>query len=185
MNVRHGMLAGTLMLVFCLSVAHSSVQRILISEEIDDDHIIVLTEKGQRLLLAKWTVRLSPLIFEGKYLIAEVSPLWVTIYFDDREPIKWSVEETLGFVGDEGRRNESAGQSSTTTKPGCYETYIDKPTPYNGNGGELILLADGTIWEEASYQYLYLYEYNPKVIVCPSQGKMILGSHVFQIIQQR
>ena len=50
---------------------------------------------------------------------------------------------------------------------------------------ELIQFADGTIWQEVSYQYLYLYEYYPTVIVCPSEGKIILNEHVFQIIQLR
>jgi len=50
----------------------------------------------------------------------------------------------------------------------CYTTSIQSPTPYLGNGGETIVLADGTVWREISYQYLYLYEYYPTVTVCPS-----------------
>jgi TonB family protein len=76
----------------------AEIQKLLVEKEVDDDHIIVLTERDERLLLEKWTVRFSPLSFEGQYFVAEVSALWVTIHFDDREPIKWSVEETLGIV---------------------------------------------------------------------------------------
>ena len=64
----------------------------------------------------------------------------------------------------------------------CYETSIQEPSPYNGNGGEVIILADGTIWKEVSYQYLYLYEYQPDVVICPSKGKMILDDNVFEVI---
>ncbi len=65
----------------------------------------------------------------------------------------------------------------------CYTAAILEPTPFNGNGGEIIVLNDGTIWEETSYQYLYLYEYNPTVIICPREGKMILGRHLFYVIR--
>ena len=65
----------------------------------------------------------------------------------------------------------------------CYEATIMKPVPFLGNGGEIIILDDGTVWEEVSYQYLYLYEYYPTVVICPSSGKMILGDYVFKVVQ--
>jgi hypothetical protein len=67
----------------------------------------------------------------------------------------------------------------------CYKAVIKEPTPFNGNGGEIIILDDGTIWKDVSYQYLYLYEYHPTVVICPSQGKMILGEHEFDVIPVR
>ena len=63
----------------------------------------------------------------------------------------------------------------------CHEAFIKKPTPFLGNGKEIIILDDGTIWEDFSYQYLYLYEYNPSVIICPNKGKMILDEYVFNV----
>jgi hypothetical protein len=63
----------------------------------------------------------------------------------------------------------------------CYEATIQSPTPFNGNGGEIIILNNGTVWKESSFQYLYLYSYNPSVTVCPSEGKMLLGKHRFFI----
>lgn len=78
--------------------AVAGVEKIYVHKEIDDDHIIIVTEAGEQLLLEKWNLRFSPLLFEGKYFIAEVSPLWVTIHFDDRESIKWSVEKNLGSI---------------------------------------------------------------------------------------
>lgn len=65
----------------------------------------------------------------------------------------------------------------------CYNAVVMEPRPFLGNGGEMFVLDDGTIWKEVSYQFLYLYEYNPNVIVCPSTGEMTLGEHVFEIVQ--
>ncbi len=63
----------------------------------------------------------------------------------------------------------------------CYRTFIQEPTPYLGNGGEIIVLGDGSFWKEVSYQYLYLYAYNPSVLVC-SDGLMILDGHEFALV---
>lgn len=57
---------------------------------------------------------------------------------------------------------------------GCKAVTMLKPTPFLGTANEIIVLSDGSIWENMSYQYLYLYAYNPKVIICPAQGKMYL-----------
>ena len=64
----------------------------------------------------------------------------------------------------------------------CYESIIVKPSPFNGNSGEIIVLDDGTIWEEVSYQYLYLYEYHPPVLICPSRGILQLDEHRFEVV---
>ncbi|WP_022953169.1 hypothetical protein [Leucothrix mucor] len=175
-----------MILVFCSVSAHADIQKIYVDKEIDDDHIVVVTEKGDQLLLEKWNLSFSPLLFEGRTFLAEVSPMWVTIHFDDRDSIKWSIEKILS--------NASAVLKAPTTVPqakthkqvsACYKSYIQEPSPFNGNGGELILLGDGTIWKESSYQYLYLYEYSPSVIICPSEGKMTLGSHVFTVVKMK
>ncbi len=67
----------------------------------------------------------------------------------------------------------------------CYRAIITEPVPFNGNGGEIIILDNGTIWKESSYQYLYLYEYNPSVIICPSKGTMHLNDYTFFITKVR
>jgi hypothetical protein len=48
-----------------------------------------------------------------------------------------------------------------------------KPTPFMGNDGEVFQLDDGSFWE-IKYEYEYLYEYYPAVIVCPSSGELII-----------
>lgn len=71
--------------------------------------------------------------------------------------------------------------SPDRSKP-CYTSFIQAPAPFLGNGGETIVLGDGSIWTEESYQYLYLYEYYPNVLVCPSSGKMLLGRNEFTVV---
>jgi hypothetical protein len=43
-----------------------------------------------------------------------------------------------------------------------------------GNNDEIFKLSDGSVWQ-VKYEYEYLYEYSPSVIICPSRGKLILG----------
>jgi hypothetical protein len=168
--------------------AYADIEKVFILKEIDDDHIIIVTEAGEQLLLEKWNLRFSPLSFEGKYFVAEVSPFWVTIHFEGRDSIKWSVEKSLGSISTTrpGKKGATpANPPAHTSKGQCFKSGIREPSPFLGNGGEIIILEDETVWKEISYQYLYLYEYYPHVIVCPSEGKMILGKHVFQIIPAR
>jgi hypothetical protein len=51
----------------------------------------------------------------------------------------------------------------------CYEDMIVSPTPFMGNDGEIFKLSNGDIWE-VKYEYEYMYEYYPSVIVCPDKG---------------
>lgn len=55
----------------------------------------------------------------------------------------------------------------------CYESSIVKPSPFMGNDGEIFKLADGTLWE-VKYEYEYMYEYYPQVIICPDKGKLLI-----------
>jgi len=64
----------------------------------------------------------------------------------------------------------------------CYESSILSPTPFMGNNGEIFKLADGSIWE-VKYEYEYLYEYSPSVIICPSRGKLIVGKKSLNVQQ--
>lgn len=79
-------------------VSHAEIMNVLVAKEIDDDHIIVVTAKGDQLLLEKWTMKLSPLSFEGKVFPADVSPMWVKIFVKGKGEIKWSIEKHLGTV---------------------------------------------------------------------------------------
>jgi len=57
------------------------------------------------------------------------------------------------------------------TAQDCYESSVLSPSPFMGNNGEVFKLADGSIWE-VKYEYEYLYEYYPSVIICPGRGKL-------------
>ena len=56
----------------------------------------------------------------------------------------------------------------------CYESSIVSPSPFMGNNGEIFKLADGSVWE-VKYEYEYMYEYSPDVVICPSKGRVIVG----------
>ncbi len=56
----------------------------------------------------------------------------------------------------------------------CYESSIVSPSPFMGNNEEIFKLADGSLWE-VKYEYEYLYEYYPSVVICPSRGRLIIG----------
>lgn len=62
---------------------------------------------------------------------------------------------------------------------------IQEPQPFLGTANEVLIFADGSIWKDVSYKYLYLYAYSPSVVLCPAQGRMILGEHVFQLTRIR
>ncbi len=62
----------------------------------------------------------------------------------------------------------------------CYESSILSPNPFMGNNGEIFKLADNSIWE-VKYEYEYLYEYYPSVIVCPKKGKLGIKGKMLNI----
>lgn len=64
----------------------------------------------------------------------------------------------------------------------CYESSILSPSPFMGNNGEIFKLADGSLWE-IKYEYEYLYEYYPKVIICPSREKLVIKGKTLNITQ--
>lgn len=64
--------------------------------------------------------------------------------------------------------------TNLTSAQECYQSSILSPSPFMGNNGEIFKLADGSLWE-VKYEYEYLYEYYPDVIICPSQDKLIIN----------
>jgi hypothetical protein len=77
--------------------------------------------------------------------------------------------------------------TNAQTKKDCTQVAMIKPTPFLGTANEIIILSDGSIWEDLSYKYLYLYLYNPTVIICPARGKMYIdsGSEMIEFTVQR
>ena len=64
----------------------------------------------------------------------------------------------------------------------CYQSSIVSPSPFMGNNGEIFKLADGSLWE-VKYEYEYLYEYLPDVIICPSKGKLAIKGKSLNVEQ--
>ena len=55
----------------------------------------------------------------------------------------------------------------------CFQSSIVSPSPFMGNDGEIFKLADGSMWQ-VKYEYEYLYEYYPDILICPNQGKLMI-----------
>ncbi|WGG52163.1 hypothetical protein [Rugamonas sp. DEMB1] len=70
--------------------------------------------------------------------------------------------------------------SGSALAQNCYESSIVSPTPFMGNNGEIFKLADGSVWE-VKYEYEYMYEYNPDVIICPGRGRLIVNKKSLNI----
>jgi hypothetical protein len=64
----------------------------------------------------------------------------------------------------------------------CYRESIISPTPFMGNHGEIFKLGDGTVWK-VEYEYEYLYEYYPGVIICPSKNIVIVNGEKLNVKQ--
>lgn len=72
--------------------------------------------------------------------------------------------------------------SSKALAQDCYNSSILSPSPFMGNNGEIFKLADGSVWE-VKYEYEYLYEYYPSVLICPSRRKLIVGKKSLNVAQ--
>lgn len=62
----------------------------------------------------------------------------------------------------------------------CYESFISTPSPFMGNNDEVFRLADGSIWQ-VKYEYKYLYAYNPSVVICPGNSKLIINGKQLRV----
>jgi hypothetical protein len=132
------------------SITNAEVMKVLVEKEIDDDHIIIVTAKGDQLLLEKWTMKLSPLLFEGKIFLADVSSMWVKIYIEGKGEIKWSVEKHLGTID-----LENPNPSKEQTKgayPGVGSGHWIQTV---SSGGKILTLEDGSIWEVSPIDVIY------------------------------
>jgi hypothetical protein len=66
----------------------------------------------------------------------------------------------------------------------CFESSIQKPSPFLGNYGDIFELTDGSLWEvEDGYEYLY--EYYPQVVMCPGTGKLVIKGKRISVQQMR
>lgn len=71
--------------------------------------------------------------------------------------------------------------SQDASAEGCTKTSITKPSPFMGNNGEVFKLADGSLWQ-VKYEYEYLYEYYPTVVICPSQNLLIIKGKKLNVV---
>jgi len=79
-------------------------------------------------------------------------------------------------------KSAGARAPAVSSKAPCYESSIMSPTPFMGNNGEIFKLADGSFWE-VKYEYEYMYEYYPSVVICPAKGTMVIGKKTLNVQQ--
>jgi hypothetical protein len=128
--------------LFVASVSQAEVMKVLVVKEVDDDHIIIVTAKGDQLLLEKWSMKFSPLLFEGKIFLADVSSMWVTMYIEGKGEIKWSIEKHLGTVNLE--KPSKKKEAPTAGYPGIGSGHWIQNV---SGGGKIVILEDGSLWE--------------------------------------
>ena len=87
---------------------------------------------------------------------------------------KQAAKQAEAAAQEKQKQNTAKGGAIPSSRSGsCYESSIVKPSPFMGNNGEIFKLDDGSLWE-VKYEYEYLYEYYPDVIICPSKGKLVI-----------
>ncbi len=62
----------------------------------------------------------------------------------------------------------------------CSRATVMSPAPFRGNDGEILKLNDGSVWR-VKYDRVYLYEYYPTVIICPSRNTLTVGKRKLNV----
>lgn len=73
---------------------------------------------------------------------------------------------------------------STALAAECYQSSIVSPTPFMGNDDEVFKLSDGSFWQ-VKYEYEYLYEYYPTVVICPTRGTLLVSGKSLNVVPIR
>ena len=76
----------------------------------------------------------------------------------------------------------AAQNAEQTTREAMYYRYLEFASYVKGGSVEPHWMADGSIWE-VKYEYEYLYEYYPDVIICPSRGKLAINGKMLSVEQ--
>lgn len=95
---------------------------------------------------------------------------------------RWIV--LLALLGLAGMNPAATAQAPGRVSGACFETTIMRPTPFLGNHGEVFRIAEGSWWE-VQYEYEYLYEYLPTVVLCPANGRLHINGKRLSIAPLR
>ena len=150
------------------NISSAEVMKVLVAKEINDQNIIIVTEKGYRLLLQKWSLKFSPLLFEGKVFMADVTPFFVNMFIEGKGELKWSIEKHLGTVnlGEKPKQKKSSYNIYTGVGSGHWIETVS-------SGGKFITLEDGSLWEIASSDTVFTSIWLPisNIIVIENVGQ--------------
>lgn len=68
----------------------------------------------------------------------------------------------------------------STSGPACFASSIMSPQPFLGVHDEVFRLLDGSLWQ-VQFEYEYLYDFFPDVIVCPATERLIIEGKSLKI----
>lgn len=74
--------------------------------------------------------------------------------------------------------------TSIAAEDDCFKSTILSPSPFMGNNGEILKLADGSFWVVKN-AYEYFYEYYPHVTICPTEGYLLIKDKRVEIVSGR
>ncbi len=63
----------------------------------------------------------------------------------------------------------------------CYFSKIIEPNPFNASGGDIIILENGSTWEEVRSRFLDLNKSKPRIKICPSENNLYIDGYVLPV----
>lgn len=116
---------------------------VYILTEVDSEHIIIVKENYEKLLLKKWSLDHAPSLIMGKIFNADITHSEVKIYFDNN-PIIWRIEKNLGIL----RTNEDHPRFKNRYMPKAYPiSTLEHLIQSIRENGKIIFLEDDSMWE--------------------------------------
>ncbi len=86
---------------------------------------------------------------------------------------KWIASFGAKIIVEIEKRHTAATTPNAATTPSVIESQIHGD--FEGWDGEtLFILANGQVWQQASYAYYYHYAYRPKVLIVPTSSGWIM-----------
>ncbi len=157
-------------------------------QKVTDDRAIIVRRNGAIYSIEKGVGCLSLWRYEGKTVVIASPGLFLGVgstllipELDQRCRI-WSSEEIQGSPSSQPQSPPGHASGAPGGRSMCYESSVMSPVPFMGNDGEIFRLADGSLWK-VNYEYEYLYEYYPDVVICPSAGTLVVRGKTLNVEQ--
>jgi len=154
--------------------------------KVTDDMAIIGRSNGAIYSIEKGVGCLSLWRYEGKSVVIKSTGLFLGVGSMllipelNQECRIWDSKEIQGPTSSQLQEAPSRPSGAPSARSTCYRSSVMNPTPFMGNNGEIFSLSDGSLWK-VNYEYEYLYEYYPSVIVCPSTGQLLVRGKTLNV----